>query len=91
MRWLLGSTAPAGLGPQGEHVWLVSTIHAFLHFLASLDDGIDIVEICGGEARTSTPALRRHLRAGFNFDLVCNVDLNDTEHQAAVVHYFRHY
>ena len=54
-----------------------------------LDGDVDMVEICGGEARTSTIAVRRHLRAGPNYDLVTNVDLKDVEHQAAVIHYFR--
>merc|ERR1712023_278065 len=67
--WLLGSSAPAGLGPQGENVWLVSTIHAFLNFLTSLDDGIDIVEVCGGEARPSTLALRRPYKVEVLADL----------------------
>ena len=50
---------------------------------------MDIVEVCGGEARTSSLAGRRHLKAGENFDLVTDVDLNDEIQQAAVERYCR--
>ena len=43
--------------------------------LASWGAGVDIAEICGGEARTSQLVVRRHLAAGPNFDLVTDVDL----------------
>ena len=65
------------------------SIHQLLTYLTSLDYGVDIVEVCGGEARTSSLAVRRHLKAGENFDLVTGVDLNDEIQQAAVERYFR--
>ena len=37
--------------------------------------GLDLCEICGGEARTSTIAIRRQLEVGENFDLVTHCDL----------------
>ena len=40
-----------------------------------------MVEICGGEARASHIAVRRHLHAGPNFDLVTMIDLTDPKHQ----------
>ena len=50
-------------------------LKASSHVLKKINanDGIDLVEICGGEARASTLALRRHIKTGQNFVLVCNV------------------
>ena len=70
---------------------LTSTVHDLFHFLSSLDYGVDIVEIYGGEARASALAMRRRLNAGPNYDLITDVDLNDPEHQAAGVHDVRHH
>ena len=57
------------------------------HALAALEargKGLDIAEICGGEARTTQIGVRRHLKCGMNFDLVTNFDLcnKDQAHQA---------
>ena len=42
------------------------------------DQHLDIVEICGGEARTSQIALRTFgMSVGPNFDIVANYDLHD--------------
>ena len=41
--------------------------------LASAGEGLDMCELCGGEARTTQLAIRRRLTSGRNFDLVCNV------------------
>ena len=50
--------------------------------------GVDLVEICGGEGRVSTLAVRRHCQVGENFDLVTNWDLNDPLQQKRVLAYF---
>ena len=49
--------------------------------LATVGPGIDICEFCGGEARTSAVAIRRHLSAGRNFDLVTHTHLGDPGEQ----------
>ena len=48
---------------------------------------IDIVELCGGEARTSQIAVRRRLRVCPNFDLVVGINLNDPAVQRNVLNY----
>ena len=53
--------------------------------LASHASSLDIIELCGGEARCSYIAIRRHLIAGDNFDLRCNCDLNDPDNQDKVI------
>ena len=55
--------------------------------LATVGPGIDICEFCGGEARTSAVAVRRHLQAGRNFDLVTQADLGDPGVQRAAMKY----
>ena len=45
--------------------------------LAEAGPGLDMCELCGGEARATTVAVRRRLETGKNFDLVTHVDLND--------------
>ena len=60
--------------------------------LDGLEDGLDLVELCGGEGRVSTIAIRRHLEVGENFDLVTSWDLNNsTTDQELVLKYFRKY
>ena len=49
--------------------------------------GLDLCELCGGEARTSRIAVRKRLETGANFDLVTNVDLGDKAAQRMVLHY----
>ena len=60
-----------------------------LQVLTSFRGDIDICELCGGEARTSRLAVRRQLRIGENFDLVCGVDLNTERDQHLVERYFQ--
>ena len=57
---------------------------------AALDQkpaGLDIVELCGGEARSSYIAIRRGFAAGDNFDIICNCDLNNPKNQELVMNY----
>ena len=58
-------------------------------YLNELGEGVDLVELCAGEARTSKIAIRRHLSVGENFDLVTDWDLNDPEDQKDVLLYFK--
>ena len=52
--------------------------------------GIDVVEIFGGEGRTTQVLVKRFgAIPGKNFDLVVNWDLLDPEHEAAFWHYLR--
>ena len=55
--------------------------------LAEAGQGIDIAEFCGGEARTTTVAIRRRLRGGRNFDLVTHIDLGDPQTQKKALEY----
>ena len=50
---------------------------------------LDLIEICGGEARPTSIALRKGLRGGDNFDLVTGCDLNDEHNQSLVLSYIR--
>ena len=40
---------------------------------------VDVVEICGGNARTMQVMIRRHFRGGRNFDIVVGSDLTQPE------------
>ena len=56
--------------------------------LASRGEGIDIAEICGGQALTSRVAIRRRLKTGLNFDLVTDCDLTRPRCKAYAWRYF---
>ena len=61
-----------------------------LDYLNRQESGLDICELCGGhEARTSQVAIRRRLKTGTNFDLVCGIDLGDPTTQQLVIKYIR--
>ena len=49
---------------------------------------IDIAEICGGEARTSKLAVRRHLTTGKNIDLIAGCDLTKAKDRHFAKLYF---
>ena len=49
--------------------------------------GPEIVELCGGLAGSSKACVRRRLRAGNNFDIVCGVDLLHQPSQEKVIQY----
>ena len=49
--------------------------------LQAIGPGVDIAELCGGQARATTLAVRRSLRAGPNFDLITGVNLNNQKDQ----------
>ena len=50
---------------------------------------VDIAEVCGGEGRASQLAVRAHLKAGQNFDIVLGMDLCDRHVAAKGLTYFR--
>ena len=57
-------------------------------FLAQKGAGIDLAEICGGEARTTQVGIRRRLKTGLNFDLVTNFDLCNRKQSHYAYNYF---
>ena len=50
---------------------------------------LDLCELCGGEARVTKLAIRRQMKVGKNFDIVCGIDLNDETVQRDAMQYFR--
>ena len=70
---------------------ILENVTQLMYYLDELEDGIDLVEICGGEGRTNTIAIRRHLKVGENFDLVTSWDLNKPSDQDDVLKYFKKY
>ena len=69
----------------------MNTLSEMFSYLDTIPDGIDLVEICGGEGRTSILAIRRQLLVGENFDLVTHWDLNNQYDQDLVVMYLKKY
>lgn len=74
--------------PISNHCHYADNIQIALNVLAPLASQVDIDEVCGGSARTSTIAFRKHLNVGRNFDLIANVDLNNAVDQQLVMQYF---
>ena len=62
-------------------------LNTFIAKTSSHPSSLDLIEICGGTARTSTIAARKGLTAGENFDLMCSCDLNVKENQHKVLEY----
>ncbi len=76
--------------PSFRHVQVVQTstfVEAELTLLAC-PIGIDVAELCGGEARASRVGIRRSLKTGKNFDIVTECDLNVASEQLACRKYF---
>ena len=71
-----------------EHTYHAADMETALNVLSSLGSQVDLVEICGGAARTSRISIRRHLKVGKNFDLITHCDLNDPAQQQLVMQYF---
>ncbi len=74
LSFLWGGELP--VSPPFQNLSLISFTdwdHTYA-FLAAKPSGIDIAEICGGEARTTQVGIRRHLKCGPNFDIVSNFD-----------------
>ena len=65
-----------------------SNTEELLSFLNAKGDGIDIAEVCGGEARATQLGVRRRLRTGRNFDLVTDFDLTNSKDAHFAYQYF---
>ena len=65
-----------------------SNTEELLSFLTAKGDGIDIAEVCGGEARATQLGVRRRLRTGKNFDLVTDFDLSNDKDAYYAYQYF---
>ena len=85
--WFKGSDWTAG--EFSTKATTMNSMKDMICYLNELGEGVDLVELCGGEARTSVIAIRRHLSVGENFDLVTNWNLNDPEDQKDVLMYFK--
>ena len=61
------------------------------HFVATnvLNSPVDILEVMGGEARTTQVLVKRSYRAGFNFDCVVGFDLMRRDDETALYDYIR--
>ncbi len=66
----------------------LTDIDRLLTYLGTIPEGIDVCELCGGEGRVTTIAIKRHCHTGENFDLVTGWDLNDPHQQQGVERYF---
>ena len=66
---------------------IAGNMEQFTTLLTEAGPGLDMCELCGGEARATTVAVRRRLKTGKNFDLVTHVDLNDPKVQRQVRKY----
>ena len=78
-------------GPDLSHLQLTyfDTWDQTFAVLRRAGPGIDIAEVCGGEGRTSSIAIRRRLRSGRNLDLVHGCDLTKPEVRQAGYNYFK--
>ena len=64
-----------------------SSLEEFVYIAMQHDIRDDLVEFCGGEARVSAICVRRRLKSGGNFDILCGIDLNNRRDQAEAMHY----
>ena len=76
-----------GLTDPPEQVHIAANMDTAASMLTAAGSGIDICEFCGGEARTTTVAIRRRLVGGRNFDLITQIDLGREPDQAAALRY----
>ena len=65
-----------------------SNTEELLALLAARGEGIDVAEVCGGEARTTQLGVRRRLTTGQNFDLVTDFDLSNSKDCHYAYQYF---
>ena len=79
---------PVYLENNLQYVRLDSWKHMFAT-LQAYGTGMDIAEVCGGEARTTKVGIRRRLRTGRNIDLVTGCDLRDKAVYADGLKYFK--
>ena len=62
--WLYGSESSPGLGHQASSNYIAASVTDVSAMLAAAGSGDDVVELCGGEARVTTLAVRRRLTSG---------------------------
>ena len=68
-------------------MFIARSMQEALSVLLTVGRGVDIAELCGGGARTTTVAIRRNLVGGKNFDLVTHTDLGCPREQKATLRY----
>ena len=72
-------------------IWITDSSGNVYSIIAYLCYGkynhVDLLELCGGEARISQIAFRRNLTSGGNLDLNSGCDLGDPATQRAIDHY----
>ena len=89
MSWFFGSEAQHVTANVGLNTRVVRDVYHLVEFIYTTACGLDIVEICGGDARPSQIAVRRQMPSGENFDLRNGYNLNDKRRQDAVWEYFK--
>ena len=86
---LHGSEWNSSLHYDGNmHAHRVGNVCHMIQVLLTMGTGIDVAELCGGEARVSQICIRRRLKSGENFDIVSGCDLNEPSVQRDVRHYY---
>ena len=73
--------------PSAPLAFIARSMQEALSVLLTVGRGVDIAELCGGVARTTTVAIRRNLVGGKNFDLVTHTDLDCPREQKATLRY----
>ena len=86
---LLGSEVSPAQWAERQRSYEASDLAEFMALLAEAHPhwGIDVLELCGGEARVTYLGVKRHLITGQYFDIRVACDLNAASHQQAVWHY----
>ena len=82
-----GLTNASGLAEPPSSVMIAASLDEVAQILAYAGPGVDVAELCGGEARATTVAIRRRLVGGRNFDLVTQVDLGCPQQQRTCLNY----
>jgi hypothetical protein len=85
-----GSEAEDEAPPQPAFCFIAADASEMITMLSGTPQhwGVDIVEVCGGAARTTYLCVRRQLTSGHNFELLTGCDLNDIRTQVIVWGYF---
>ena len=80
---LLGPDADPEFLPRDTRSYQATNLYECMSLLLHHHDhwGIDVLEICGGEARVSYLSVQRHLTTCQCFDLNAAVDFNLAAHQ----------
>ena len=73
--------------PMAIHDAHTNIYSAIAHLCYGKHNTVDLLELCGGEARISQVSFKRGLASGGDLDLVTGCDLGDPAVQRAVDHY----